>query len=288
MLNKQELTFASEHFDDNAILALISQTITSDSPEFFIINQENGFPFKLDTTHLNNIRRQYPHKPDVYTTKPVYVNKLTNIGRWQSVGVKDLLIRKSELLILQRNASGTKDVSALEAKMALTAAWYKNDFAAILAAYNTQLDVQGFRDLIFFAVEFEGLIPLPQTFQADSEPKERNYVFPAGALLDLAQRKKLNIGGLCITTGDEPKEKPKIQFQTKPQRPSAEERKKRYQKEADRIQNEYPQANKGAIAEAIINHLLEHDRAYITKEDGEAYPISTITRLIRLKKVSTV
>ena len=106
-------------------------------------------------------------------------------------------------------------------------------------------------------------------------------------LLDLAQRKKLHIGGLVLAE-EVSEETPKIQFQTKPKRLSAVERKKRYQEEADRIQNKHPQATKSAIAQAIINHLLEHDPSYIKKEDGDTYPSTTIIRLIKLKKVSTV
>jgi hypothetical protein len=287
MIDKKDLAFIGQYFGDTTIIAIVSQAITDDAPELFIISKEHGGPFKLTTEHLNDIRRAYPHKPNVYTTKPQFNHRPTSLGRWQAVCIQDLLINKNDISLLKQQETVKVDVPALETKMATANAWYKNDFTIILNTNNPHLTEQDFRDLIYLEIKLKNLVPVSSTFTADSNPKERNYLLPSNSLLEFAERNKLNVGNLNKDNNISNALLSEIESKNAT-RPSFKERQRRYQEESDKIQHGNPTATKSAIVDKIIADLLHSDPSFITKDDGSTYPASTINRLITLRRTSTV
>lgn len=73
MTEKKNLVFLSQNSSEKESMVIIADSITSDYPKLFIINRENGMPYMLDSSQLNDIRRKHPN-----TVKPEFGQIMIN------------------------------------------------------------------------------------------------------------------------------------------------------------------------------------------------------------------
>jgi hypothetical protein len=155
--------------------------------------------------------------------------------------------------------------------------WSKNDFAAILAEYNSDIgDLRFFQMLLFKAVDALAIRPIPQQINLAIQPDHRNFNFTPKSLIDWARGKGLTLPESFDAISPEKKSEQTKSFS----KLCSEERNKIWNKQAKQLFSQNPKLKKAEAAKIISESLIKNQCPSMKKTAEECYPLSTIERNI--------